>query len=95
MSEATFESLQTELARLVETFGKNLTHYKSSGYDEASVRNEFLNPFFRALGWDVENLAGHIPKHREVESESRPRIGGRQKRADHLFPTDTRFNIRS
>ena len=92
---ANFATFQAELGRLVEVFGRNLAHYKSPGYDEASLRNEFLNPFFRALGWDVENLAGHIPKHREVESESRPRIGGRQKRADHLFRTDTRFNIRS
>jgi hypothetical protein len=87
---ATFATFQAELGRLVEVFGRNLSHYKSPGYDEASLRNEFLNPFFRALGWDVENLAGNIPKHREVEIESRTQIGGRQKRADFLFRTDTR-----
>ena len=88
---ATFASFQQELARLVETFGKNLAAYKSGSYDEASLRQEFLNPFFRALGWDIENNAGLIPQHREVEIESRTQIGGRQKRADYLFrnhPTD-------
>jgi len=85
------DSFQRELARLVEIFAKNLAAYKSADYDEASLRQEFLNPFFRALGWDIENKAGLIPQHREVEIESRTRIGGRQKRADYLFrthPTD-------
>ena len=67
MSEAaTFISFEVELNRLVETFGKNLSAYKSGAYDEASLRQEFLNPFFRALGWDIENRAGLIPQHREV-----------------------------
>ena len=86
--QATLESFQEELGRLVRQFEKNLTHYKSAAYDEASLRQEFLNPFFRALGWDVENKAGAIPQHREVEIESRTEIAGRQKRADYLFRTD-------
>jgi hypothetical protein len=84
---ATFESFQRELARLVDIFGRNLAAYKGAAYDEASLRQEFLNPFFRALGWDIENKAGLIPQHREVETESRTQIGGRQKRADYLFRT--------
>ena len=83
MSEATFKSFEAELSRLVDTFGKNLTAYKGPGYDEASLRQEFLNPFFRALGWDMENKAGLIPQHREVEIESRSDAG----RADYLFRT--------
>ena len=88
---ASLQSFQRELNRLVETFGRNLAAYKSAAYDEASLRQEFLNPLFRALGWDIENRAGLIPQHREVETESRTQIGGRQKRADYLFrthPTD-------
>jgi hypothetical protein len=78
---ATFDSFQRELARLVEIFGKNLVAYKSGGYDEASLRQEFLNPLFRALGWDIENKAGLIPQRREVVAESRTDTG----RADYLF----------
>ncbi len=89
MSDAAFQSFQSELSRLVEVFDKNLSSFKSRDYDEASLRQEFLNPLFRALGWDIENQAGRIPKHREVEIESRTSIGGRQKRADYLFRTDT------
>jgi predicted type IV restriction endonuclease len=87
---ATFESFENELGRLVGTFEKNFAHYKKAGYDEASLRQEFLNPLFSALGWDVENKAGHIPQKREVEVESRTQIGGRAKRADYLFRTDGR-----
>lgn len=82
MSEsASFESFQRELVRLVETFSRNLSLHKSAGYDEASLRREFLDPFFRALGWDIENRAGLIPALREVVAESRTDIG----RADYLF----------
>ena len=85
---AGFERFKTELARLVAQFEKNFKQYQSAAYDEASVRQEFLNPLFRALGWDVENKQGNIPQHREVEIESRTEISGRQKRADYLFRTD-------
>ena len=81
-------SFRTDLARLVEQFGRNFSQYKSNAYDEASLRQEFLNPLFRSLGWDVENKAGRIPSQREVEIESRTQIAGRQKRADYLFRTD-------
>jgi len=84
----TFDAFRTDLDRLVQQFERNISQYKSSNYDEASVRQEFLNPLFRALGWDVENKAGLIPQHREVELESRTEIAGRQKRADYLFRTD-------
>ncbi|MEO6740577.1 MAG: DNA methyltransferase [Chthoniobacteraceae bacterium] len=87
-SHPSFETFQAELNRLTGLFEKNLTHYKKPGYDEASLRQEFLNPLFAALGWDVENKAGHIPQKREVEVESRTHIGGRQKRADYLFRTE-------
>ncbi len=84
-TKATFETFASELNRLVEIFRRNLAHYKGGGYDEANLRKDFLDPFFRALGWDMDNRAGHIPKDREVEIESRTQIGGRNKRADYLF----------
>lgn len=49
---ATFESFEKELNRLVESFGKRLGELKSSDYYEAKLRDDFLNPFFRSLGWD-------------------------------------------
>ena len=86
----TFASFEQELNRLVEAFGNRLTELKESSYVEAQLRDDFLNPFFRALGWDMENRAGLIQQKREVEIESRTQIQGRQKRADYLFRTEGR-----
>ena len=85
---ASFESFEKELSRLAGIFERSLAGLKSSGYVEAQLRDDFLNPFFRSLGWDLENSAGLIQSKREVEIESRTEIGGRQKRADYLFRTD-------
>ncbi|MEI9960754.1 MAG: hypothetical protein WDM76_06380 [Limisphaerales bacterium] len=46
-----FQNFEKELNRLVESFGKCLTELKQPGYAEAQLRDDFLNPFFRALGW--------------------------------------------
>ncbi len=85
---ASFESFEKELKRLVAKFDRGLAEFKNPAYLEAQLRDDFLNPFFRALGWDLENSAGLIQSKREVEIESRTEIGGRQKRADYLFRTD-------
>ena len=88
--KATQQSFAAEIGRLVELFQRNSAHFYGREYDEASLRSEFLTPFFRALGWDLENKAGLIPSHREVEIESRTEISGRQKRADFLFRVEQR-----
>lgn len=90
MANPTFEDFEKELHRLVTVFEKHLGHYEEAAYDEASLRLEFLNPLFAALGWDVNNQLGAIPSRREVEVENRTRIGGRQKRADYLFRAEGR-----
>ncbi len=87
-NETAFESFEKGLNRLVESFGQRLDELKQPGYAEAQLRDDFLNPFFRALGWDMENRAGLIQKEREVEIESATQIGGGRKRADYLFRTD-------
>ena len=55
-----FEHFESELNRLVESFDNRFVELKKSSYAEAQLRDDFLNPFFRALGWDMENRAGLI-----------------------------------
>src|ERR1035438_6845401 len=93
-TNATFESFEKELNRLVESFGKRLTELKQPGYAEAQLRDDFLNPFFRALGWDMENRAGLIQREREVEIESATQIGGGRKRNHSVDDGDVRFESR-
>lgn len=82
------QNFKAELERLTSAFHKNLSHFKSGAYDESALRNDFLVPFWRALGWDVENLKGETQPLREVQIESRVDIAGKKKRADYLFRTD-------
>ena len=89
-SPASLESFERELHRLVAKFEKEFTAVTDPGYSEARLRQDYLDPFIRALGWDLENHAGLIQHHREVEIESRTDVAGRAKRADYLFRTDTR-----
>jgi len=43
------------ILELVEQFSRSFESYKSGRYNEAQVRQEFIDPFFTELGWDVEN----------------------------------------
>ena len=83
---ASFESFEKELRRLVAKFERGFNEFKNPGYLEAQLRDDFLDPFLDALGWDLQNNAGLIQSHREVEIESRADTG----RADYLFRIDRR-----
>ncbi|NHN38947.1 N-6 DNA methylase [Pseudomaricurvus alcaniphilus] len=70
---------------LVETFDNNFDFYKSSQYNEAQLRQEFLDPFFRELGWDMDNSSGLAPQYRDVIHEASIKIGGSTKAPDYAF----------
>lgn len=65
------------LLSLVHKFEKDRHHYLAKGYPEAQVRIDFLNPFFQALGWDIENKAQKPPHERDVIVELSPETTGR------------------
>ena len=46
-----------EIIELRERFDRNRETYRSGHYNETQPRREFVDPFFKALGWDVENTA--------------------------------------
>lgn len=69
---------------LVETFEKYLSEYHSSK-NETELRREFLDKFFAALGWDVDNLQGAREAEKEVAHEYSVEIDGQQKKADYAF----------
>jgi type I restriction-modification system DNA methylase subunit len=82
---ATFESFRAELARLVAQFDRQHPTYTAPDYNEQTLRADFLDAFFRALGWDVGNQKGLIHTEREVDIEVRTEMSGRQTRADYVF----------
>ena len=58
-----------QVAGLVEKFTANRTFYKTAAYKETATRAQFIDPFFRALGWDVTDADGRGPS-REVLLEN-------------------------
>lgn len=47
-----------EIIELVDQFSRRINEYRSSLYNETELRNEFVNPFFAALGWDMKTGKG-------------------------------------
>ncbi len=60
------EPFKEKLLSLISKFDKDKHHYLSKSYIEAQVRQDFIDPFFEALGWDIENKKGLSPFEREV-----------------------------
>ncbi len=55
MAAASRESFGRGLQGLVRKFEADRDHYLSRTYPEAQARVDFITPFFKALGWDVDN----------------------------------------
>ena len=68
------ESIQ----RLVEKFEAGRAHFTQPDYNEAQLRQEFVNPFFAALGWDVGDS-------HQVLHEAGLKSGGSTKHPDYSF----------
>ncbi|MBI3885525.1 MAG: N-6 DNA methylase [Opitutae bacterium] len=60
----------------IETFRRNLDSYLQPDYKEARVRQEFIDPFFAALGWDVRNEQGYAEAYKDVVHEDTLRLAG-------------------
>jgi len=74
-----------EVTRLVERFGENREAYLSREYNETQLRREFLDPFFKALGWDVDNEQGYAEAYKDVVHEDAIKVGGATKAPDYAF----------
>ncbi len=70
---------------LIERFERNKEAYKSGAYNETQVRREFIDPFFEALGWDVNNTSGHAEAYKDVIHEDAVKVGGVTKAPDYSF----------
>ena len=49
----------SDILRLIERFDQQRESYRSGLYKETQIRVEFIDPFFKALGWDVHNERGY------------------------------------
>ncbi len=74
-----------EIVDLVERFENNLASYKSGHYNETQVRREFVDPFFKALGWDIDNEQGFAEAYKDVIHEDAIKVGGTTRAPDYSF----------
>ena len=74
-----------EILELINRFREQYDSYRLPSYNEAQLRQEFVNPFFKALGWDVDNEQGYAEAYKEVIHEDSIKIGGSTKAPDYSF----------
>ncbi len=77
--------LPQSVSELIERFDRNQESYLSAKYNEAQLREEFINPFFKALGWDVSNEQGNAEAYKDVIHEDAIKIGSAVKAPDYCF----------
>ncbi|MFZ1424806.1 MAG: N-6 DNA methylase [Saprospiraceae bacterium] len=79
------ELAYAEIAELVERFGEQYESYIKSDYNETLTRRDFIDPLFKALGWDIDNSNGYAEAYREVIHEDKVKVGKATKAPDYSF----------
>jgi hypothetical protein len=74
-----------EVKRLLERYEAQREAYESGQYKETEIRVEFIDPFFKALGWDVHNEQGYAEAYKDVIHEDALKIGGATEAPDACF----------
>ncbi len=76
------ETARELCSALVERFRDQHDSYTRATYNETQVRRDFIDPFFRLLGWDMDNSQGYAEAYREVIHEDRVKVSGALKAPD-------------
>jgi adenine-specific DNA-methyltransferase len=79
------QSARKKIAELVNRFEEQYASYTNSDYNETQTRQDFIDPFFKALGWDMDNEEGYAEAYREVINEDKVKISGATKAPDYSF----------
>ncbi len=70
---------------LVQSFEFHQAAYKRGQFNETQLRREFIDPFFKALGWDIDNNKRYSELYKEVIHEDPIRIRGSTEFIDYSF----------
>lgn len=73
------------VTELVARFAEHYDAYRQGQYNETQLRREFLDPLFKALGWDVDNEQGYAQAYKDVIHEDAIKVGGATKAPDYCF----------
>lgn len=78
-------SASQRIDELVTRFSEQSGSYTSHFYNETQTRRDFIDPFFKALGWDIDNEQGYAEAYREVIHEDKLKVEGSLKAPDYSF----------
>lgn len=79
--------IKNKIHALVQKYEQGKEVYRTSRFNETQVRNEFLDPLFEILGWDIRNTAGKNTNEREVllEEPLKANAASHTKKPDYTF----------
>jgi len=83
--QITKEQAYEKIANLVDRFHEHIMEYKQNKYNEHQTRVDYINPLFKALGWDMDNEQGYAEAYREVIHEDKVKVGSSTKAPDYGF----------
>ncbi len=81
---ALFDDAFEKVAGLVRDFEASEDYYRSTKYQESELRKDFLDKFWKALGWDVDHHVQTNPREQEVKVE-RGSDSVSNRKADYAF----------
>ncbi|MCB1468156.1 MAG: N-6 DNA methylase [Rhizobiaceae bacterium] len=73
------------ITKLIKRFDEQKDVYLSGSYNETQVRRDFIDPFFKALGWDIDNENDYAETYRDVIHEDMVLVGAAKKAPDYSF----------
>lgn len=81
------QEIKNTIHALVEKYESNRDFYRTPKFNETQVRNEFLDPLFEILGWDIRNTSGKKTNEREVllEESLKANAATHSKKPDYTF----------
>lgn len=74
-----------KILQLIQNFTEQRDTYMSSTYNETQVRVDFIDKFFKELGWDIHNDNGFAETYRDVIHEDKVLVGNVKKAPDYSF----------
>jgi type I restriction-modification system DNA methylase subunit len=79
------QTAKEKVENLVTRFEEQYSSYKNTDYNETLTRRDFIDPFFKSLGWDIDNESGYAEAYREVIHEDKVKVSGSIKAPDYSF----------
>lgn len=81
----TKDQAKVTIEKLVNRYAEQQKAYHAADYNETKTRRDFIDPFFKALGWDMDNEQDVAEPYREVIHEDKVKIQGKVKAPDYGF----------